>query len=412
MFSSATALATTAARRVLRSGDDQPVARSLARQSLLVAAACLVTDVVSWVTRGPGEGPANLVLLAGIVVADAALATARLSGWVALVHAVLVPVLAVVLPGRSASTAGQLVAAYRAGAWLRGGSATGSLVVLAAGVLSSLLISGVTEPVNVLSLVVANAVLPWLVGRYTTGRKEYVDELRNQREAAVRDAQAELDQALTREREAIAIDLHDVIAHHVSAIGVHATAARLNLVDHDRANTGPVQTSLAAVEGSSRAAMIDLRRLLSLLHEGEASPDQPGLATLPDLFDGVRASGLRVSFVVYDEPRPVPRAIDTMLYRVVQEMMTNALRHGDGGVARVELEYSGDQVSVTARNRIRSSDEERARCHVPAGHQGLGVGLGGMRKRAEALGGSMSAGPVGDGQYWESTVTMPTGSGS
>lgn len=410
MISSATALGKTAARRVLPPRDDQPVARSLARQSFLVAAACLVTDVVSFATRGPDLGPAHLVFLAGIVVADAALATApRLSGWVALVHAVLVPVLAIVLPGRSASTAGQLVAAYRAGAWLRGRAATGSLVVLAVGVLSSLLISGLTEPVNVVSLVVANALLPWLVGRYTTGRKEYVDELRHQREAAVRDAEAELDQALTREREAIAIDLHDVIAHHVSAIGVHAAAARMNLVSHGAA--GPVQTSLAAVEGSSRAAMIDLRRLLSLLHEGEASPDQPGLAKLPDLFDGVRTSGLQVSFVVYDDPRPVARGIDTMLYRVVQEMMTNALRHGDGGVARVELEYSGDHVSVTARNRIRSS-EEHARRDVPAGHQGLGLGLDGMRKRAEALGGSMSAGPAGDGQYWETKVTMPAGSES
>ncbi|MFJ5987154.1 sensor histidine kinase [Lentzea sp. NPDC092896] len=408
MFSSATAFGKTAARRVLRSGDDQPVARSLARQSIMVAAACLVTDVVSFATRGPELGSANLLFLAGIVVADAALATApRLSGWVALVHAVLVPVLALVLPGRSASTAGQLVAAYRAGAWLKGWPAKGSLVVLAAGVLSSLVISGLTAPVTVLSLVVANSLLPWLVGRYTTGRKAYVDELRNQREAAVRDAEAELNQALAREREAIAIDLHDVIAHHVSAIGVHATAARLNL---DGAGTGPVRTSLAAVEGSSRAAMIDLRRLLSLLHEGEASPDQPGLAKLPDLFDGVRASGLQVSFVVYDDPRPVPRGIDTMLYRVVQEMMTNALRHGDGGLARVELEYSGAHVSVTARNRIRST-EDNAR-DVPAGHQGLGVGLDGMRKRAEALGGSMSAGPAGDGQYWESTVTMPTGTGS
>ncbi|MGI5499147.1 sensor histidine kinase [Lentzea sp. CA-135723] len=409
MFSSVAAFGK---RAVFRPDGDRPVARSLVRQSIVVAAACAVTDVVSFATRGPDPWSANLLFLAGIVVADAALATApRLSGWVALVHAVLMPVLAVVLPGRSASIAGQLVAAYRAGAWLRGSSATGSLVVLAVGVLSSLLVSGLTEPVTLLSLVIANALLPWLVGRYTTGRKEYVDELRHQREAAVRDAEAELKQALARERETIAIDLHDVIAHHVSAIGVHATAARLNLADHDRAGAGAVRTSLAAVEGSSRAAMVDLRMLLSLLHEGEASPDQPGLAKLPELFDGVRASGLQVSFVVYDDPRPVPRDVDTVLYRVAQEMMTNAMRYGDGKVARVELEYGGENISVTTRNRIRSGAEP-ARNAVPAGHQGLGMGLGGMRKRAEALGGSMSAGPTGDGQFWECTVTMPAGSGS
>ncbi|MEV7043893.1 histidine kinase [Amycolatopsis sp. NPDC051061] len=377
--------------------------RSLARQSVLVGVVCLVIDVVSFLARGPAPGPWNVVLLAGIVVADAALVSSpKFSGWVAVGHALLVPALALVLPGRSASTAGQLVGAYRAGAWLRGLPASAALVALCGGVLCSLLVSGLTAPASLVTLVSANALLPWLVGRYTTARKAHVDELRHQREAALRDARAEVAAAVVKERETIAIDLHDVISHHVSAIGVHATAARLNLAAVPVADGGSVRTSLTAVETSSQAAMVDLRRLLSLLHEGDDSPEQPGAAMLPDLFEGVRSSGLQVTYVVYNTPHPLPRAVDTTLYRVAQEMMTNALRHGDGKAARVELDYGGDHVGLTTRNRIAASGDS----------PGLGVGLEGMRTRADALGGAASFGTVGDGHYWESSVTMPLGSGS
>jgi signal transduction histidine kinase len=387
-----------------------PAERSLARQSLLVGAFCLVIDVASFVARGPAPGPWNAVLLAGIVVADAVLVSSpRYSGWVALGHAMLVPALAFVLPGRSASTAGQLVSAYRAGAWLRGRPAGAALVVLCGGVLCSLLIAGLTAPASLVTLVSANALLPWLVGRYTTARKAHVDELRHQREAALRDAQAEVAAAVAEERETIAVDLHDVISHHVSAIGVHATAARLNLAAVPVAAGSSVRTSLTAVEQSSQAAMVDLRRLLSLLHEGDRSPEQPGAAMLPDLFDGVRSSGLQVTFVVYNDPHPLPRAVDTTLYRLAQEMMTNTLRHSDGTAARVELDYGGDHVGLTTRNRIASGAEKAGRRSAVTG---LGVGLEGMRKRAEALGGRASFGTVGDGHYWESSVTMPLGSGS
>jgi signal transduction histidine kinase len=380
----------------------QGVSVSLARQSVLVAVVCLVTDAVSFVSRGPETfGAFEVLALLGLVVADVGLATSpRYSGWVVLAHAALTPVLALFLPGRSASTAGQLVAAYRAGAWLRSWPAGAALAALALGVLSSLWIGGVTGPFAMLTLVIANSALPWLVGRYTTSREAYVEELRRQRENSLRDAEAEVSKAVTREREAIAHDLHDVISHHVSAIGVHAAAARLNLADPV---AGPVGTSLTAVETSSRAAMVDLRRLLALLHEGDES-GQPGVGKLQELFDGVRSAGLRVTFVVYNEPCPTPRAVDTSLYRVAQEMLTNALRHGDGTAVRVELEYGGDRVSITSRNPIASTVDSSQ-----IAHEGSGRGLEGIRKRAEILDGSATFGPGEDGQYWETSVTMPIG---
>ncbi|HEX6341103.1 sensor histidine kinase [Umezawaea sp.] len=412
MTSSATEAVGTPVRRV--PGRDRDVARSLTRQSVLVAAVCLLTDAVSFLTRGPESvGAFEALLLVVIVVADAALASSpRYSGWVALAQGALVPVLAVVLPGRSATTAGLLVSAYRSGAWLRNLPAGLSLIALGTGVLVSLWISGSRDPLAVLTLVTANSVLPWLVGRYTTARKAHVDELRRQREDALRDARAEVARAVAREREAIANDLHDVISHHVSAIGVHAAAARLNLDDRDSAasGAGPVTTSLTAVEASSRAAMVDLRRLLDLLHEGDDSA-QPGLGKLQELFDGVRNSGLRVAFAVYDDPRPVPSAVDTALYRVAQEMMTNALRHGDGTAVRVELEYGRDHVVLTARNRVASEAVLAERGSL-VGQRGSARGLEGIGKRAESLGGSATSGLVEDGQFWETSVTMPIGSGT
>ncbi|MGW0324717.1 sensor histidine kinase [Nocardia sp. NPDC003183] len=379
--------------------------RSLARQSVLVGVVCLVVDVVSFLTHGPESGPWNPLLLTAIVIADVALVTApRFSGWVAVGQVTLMCALAFVLPGRSASTAGQLVSAYRAGAWLRGWPAGAALAASCGGVLCSLLIAGLTAPAALVSLVAANALMPWLVGRYTTARKAHVDELRHRREAALRDAQAEVAEAVAKERETIAVELHDVISHHVSAIGVHATAARLNLVADLRTADGAVRTSLTAVEESSQAAMVDLRRLLSLLHEGDESPDQPGLAMLPDLFDGVGSSGLQVTYVVYNTAYPLPRAIDTTLYRVAQEMMTNALRHGDGKRARIELDYGSDRICFTARNRIVSGVDPIGSGSPAAG---FGIGLEGMRKRAQTLGGSAAFGIVGDGLYWESSVAIP-----
>lgn len=376
--------------------DDVP--RSLARQSLLVASVCVATDALSFLTRGPSEFHfGHSLLLVGIVAIDACLALhPRYSGWVVLAHGILGSLLALVMPGRNVGLAGQLVAGYRAGAWLRDRAGVTSLLMLVAGVLASLWIGGFRDPFTLLGLTAANAVLPWLVGRSTTARKAYVDELRHRREDAAKEARAELERAVTREREAIAGDLHDVISHHVSAIGVHAGAARLNL--SGSRETASVGASLAAVESSSRAAMVDLRRLLDLLYNSGETVGQPGLGKLDELFEGIRASGLEVVFAVYGPPRPIAQALDIALYRMAQEMLTNALKHGDGSAVRVELEYSGDDVVLTSRNRIATT---------PA-REGSGRGLENIRARARMFGGVVDLEP-GDGQFWHIGVTIPAG---
>ncbi|MBQ0850435.1 hypothetical protein J8N05_19820 [Streptomyces sp. BH-SS-21] len=380
--------------------------RSLARQAVSVALMCAAVDGLNCLTRGPDPGPWTPVLLAVIIAADVALATApRFSGWVAVTHAAVGVALAFVMPpGRNPSTAGQLVSSYRAGAWLRGRSSAAALITVCVGILASVVITGLTAPVTLLGIVAANTLLPWLVGRYTTARKEHVEELRRQREATLRDAEAEIAAAVTKERETIAVELHDVISHHVGAIGVHTTAARLNLTGTAVPKESPVHTSLAAVQQSGQAAMTDLRRLLSLLHDGGDSTDQPGVTMLPELFTNLRASGLHVTFVVYCSPPPLTKEVDITVYRVAQEMMTNVLRHGDGRAARVELDCLDGCVALTARNRVASPAADAPRASSPSGS---GLGLRGMRKRAEALGGSGTFGVTPDGDYWQSSVTIP-----
>jgi signal transduction histidine kinase len=384
------------------------VRRSLVGQSVLVAAVCLAVDVTSFAMLGPGvHTPVDVLRLLLIIAVDAALALpARYSGWVALAHALA----SVTLAGEGA---GRLIAGYRAGAWLRGWSAPASLVAISAGIVvthwlylplpgrSLLLIDAVQ--------IGSTAVLPWLVGRYTTARRAYIDELRYRREVEARDAAAEVDMAVARERTAIARDLHDVISHHVSAIGVHAGAARMRL---GTANASPgVVDSLAAVEAASRSAMIDLRTMLDLLHGGADTTNQPGLDNLEELLQNVRGSGLATRLHVRGMPRPVPGSLDIALYRIGQEMLTNALRHGDGTPVDVEIHYQPTSITLAVRNGIHAVGVPAGhgdRRGVPAEPDGTGRGLAGIRIRAAMFHGSVSHGPDHDTRCWETTVTVPT----
>ncbi|MEV0718082.1 histidine kinase [Asanoa sp. NPDC050611] len=376
------------------------VERALAGQSVLIAAVCVAVDAAAMAMGGlPLRSPVGAALLVLVVLVDAALVLpVRLAGWVALAHAVVrVGVTAAVwgvvsLHGTGGGPVsvgdrqvGFLIAGYRAGAWLRRWPAALSLGALVAGAAISRCFGADPEPLPVLVAVAANAVLPWLVGRYTTARRAHVDELRHRRESVAA--------AVARDRTVIARDLHDVISHHVSAIGVHAGAARLGLDARDGAG-GPVARSLSAVEVASRAAMADLRTMLDVLHGNSDGAGQPGLANLDEL---VAATPVRLT--VHGGARRLPGAVDVALYRVAQEMLTNALRHGDGTVPDLEIRYGADTVSLVARNGIGPA----------ARLAGTGRGLAGVRTRAAMFDGTVSFGPDATGRRWETAVTVPTG---
>lgn len=395
-----------ASANVTGTGD---LTRSLTRQSLLVAGVCLLVDTMLFLFTGPASAlqPKDWVVLALLVAADAALALpARFSGWVAGGHAAVQILAAILTLGSGSaervSAAGALIAGYRAGAWLHGKPAWLALGVLMSGVAAARIISGSHDGALLIVDVAKDTVLPWLVGRYTTARRGYIAELEQHAEDQRRAAATALEQAIVDERSAIARDLHDVISHHVSAIGAHAGAARMGLSSGGTATK--FSESMSAVETSSRAAMLDLRRLLDLLHGDPASAGHPGLDQIEELLDGVRRTGLASRLSTHGVVRPLPEPLEIALYRVTQEMLTNAARHGDGTPVDLALHYDESTVSIAARNGIRMS--------TPPARDGSSSrptprGLSGIRKRASVFGGTVSYGPDAEGRRWETIATFP-----
>ena len=377
------------------------ISGSLRRQSLLVALVCVACDALLFGVRGPlgnGHWQPWAVLLGGVAVNAALAGPARYSGWVSLAHALLFaasPLLISTSAGYVVgNNAGILIAGYRAGAWLRPKPAVLALLAMLAGVTAGCIEGGGRTAADWRLTTVSvsvSALLPWLVGRYTTARRAYIadleraaDERRQHEEEAVR-------RAVTEERTTIARDLHDVISHHVSAIGVHAGAARLGLPGGD----SPVRRSLGAVESASRSAMADLRRLLDLLH-AEAGAGQPGLDNLDELVETVRAAGLPIRLTLLGEPRELPGSLDVALYRIAQEALTNALRHGEGPV-EVELNHGRTEVVLTVTNNLRPGRTTQGE-HA---HRGLA----GIRQRVTLFGGQVSYGE--NGPHWQLRTTFP-----
>ncbi|MFF7209103.1 sensor histidine kinase [Streptomyces sp. NPDC008238] len=233
--------------------------------------------------------------------------------------------------------------------------------------------------------------------------------LERERESAARTAVA-------AERERIARELHDIVSHNVSLMVVQAGAAREVL------GTMPEEAAAAlrSVEDAGRGAMTDLRHMLGLLAPspdgvddagGEGGPDgpgdgaaealapQPGLDRLGALVDRISFAGLPVEVRVSGEPRPLPQGIDVTAYRIVQEALTNALRHGDGGKAEVTVRYAERALRVEVLNTGPSVlDGGGAAAGTGAGsgavrrrREGTGRGLLGLRERVAVYGGDLDA---------------------
>ncbi|MET9485680.1 histidine kinase [Nocardia sp. NPDC006630] len=403
------------------------VTRSLFRLSLVVAVVAALVDSMQLVLCGAfGAAPVLAsVLFTAVVIADLALAAPPATAAVAAVGqvAVKVGIAGFVnhygLPARMPDV-GFLVVGYRAGAWLGGATSLATVAMLAVGAaVANVLVGGpVSRDWRWVLMAVAAGVVPWLVGRYTAARGAYIAELEQRERLRQQEQRAALDRALADERAAIARDLHDVISHHVSAIGIHAGVARMALSRADSAvpeSDSAVPTadsslsstdaeaaarSLTAVETSSRAAMVDLRRQLDLLHGREDDGQrQPGLADIDGLVERVRAAGLAVLVEISGEPPVLPESLDVMLYRVVQEILTNALRHGREP-ARLEIGYRPTRVEVRGANPIAAA---------PLASEGVHRGLDGIRQRAELFGGTAQFGPARTGERWDIVVSVPIG---
>jgi len=198
----------------------------------------------------------------------------------------------------------------------------------------------------------------------------------------------EAERRVTDERLRIARELHDVLAHHISVINVQAGVAR-HLLD---TRPDEARTALGLVRAASRTVLAEMSAVLGLLRTGEdETPVEPapGLDQLPALVEGIRRAGLATTWRVDGEPYPLPDIADLAAYRIVQESLTNALRHGTG-TADLVLRYTGSEVVIEVRNP-RPADAPPS--------EGAGHGLVGMRERVALFGGELAAGPGADGGF-------------
>jgi signal transduction histidine kinase len=241
-----------------------------------------------------------------------------------------------------------------------------------------------------LFFVVPLAGFAWLVGFAFHERTRRTIELEERAERLERERETEARTAVAEERARIAREMHDVVAHSLSVMVVQAEAAEAMIdADPERA-----RRPLRAVQETGRGALAELRRMLGVLREmaeeGPALAPQPGLAGLDALVEQVRAAGLPVTVRIEGEPRPLPPGIDLSAYRIVQEGLTNALKHAGPARAEVLVAYGGDELA------LRVSDDGRG--HDPDA-DGAGHGLVGMRERVALYGGTLEAGPAPGGGF-------------
>ncbi|MEU8153563.1 sensor histidine kinase [Micromonospora sp. NPDC048986] len=193
------------------------------------------------------------------------------------------------------------------------------------------------------------------------------------------------------ERLRIAQEVHDVVGHGLAAISMQAEIA-LHLLPK---RPEQAEVALTAISRTSREALDELRVTLGAVRRGAEREPVPGLARLPALRDRLAGAGLAVEVRVLGHPREVPAAVDLAAYRVVQEALTNVLRHAGVASAEVTVDYRVDEVTVEVTDRGVGADRAGT---APADDEG-GHGLAGMRERVAALGGRLSTGPRAGGGF-------------
>jgi signal transduction histidine kinase len=243
----------------------------------------------------------------------------------------------------------------------------------------------------------------WWVGASVRIRREQLQLLEERSTLLERARRDEANQAVTRERLRIARELHDVVAHSMSVVAVQSGMAEHVLASQpERA-----AAALSAISESSRAALVELRRLLGVLRaddepEGNLTPAL-GLGDLPALVERVRDAGVAAHLTITGEPSAVPAAVGLTAYRIVQEALTNAVRHdGAGAVVAVSVRCGSDAVDIEVVDDGHGTVHDRS--------AGTGTGLIGMRERVEVFGGDLAAGPAAGGG-WRVAARLPLGHG-
>ncbi|HEV2953263.1 MAG TPA: sensor histidine kinase [Candidatus Dormibacteraeota bacterium] len=345
----------------------------------------LIAELVAWAGGGVTNGWIGAI---GLAVMTAALSFRR--RWP--LGAFMIAALALQLPRNPASDPeGPMVLitfvlfSYGVGAFLPTRRArVGFLALIALGTVEALESSTVLANLFFDNLLIA--VLPWVSGRMA--RRKAERERAGREEAERVDAERELHalRAAWGERARIAREIHDVIAHSLSVMVIQAAGAR-TVMDSD---PGRAEDSLRSVERAGREALIEMRRLLGILGQGPASlVPQPGLAELGTLVARTCEAGLETTLEVEGQPAPVPPGLALCAYRIVQEALTNTIKHAGPARATVRVGWRDHELELEVTDDGLDPPPPGA-----GGH-----GIAGMRERASLVGGSLAAGPRAGGGF-------------
>jgi len=307
--------------------------------------------------------------------------------------------------GFSSALAG-MIALYSAVVYA--GRRQGALYVLILVIVSGLQLALQREPdIVVVSVFLAFAIaLCWVLGEFVGARRAYQTEV----EARLHLLETERDQAariaVGEERGRIARELHDVVAHAVSVMVVQADGASYAITS----NPAVAARALNTISETGRGALAELRRLLDVLRneDGDSEPrvPQPNAEALVELAERCRSSGLAVDLDIDEDLGDLPAGVSLGVYRIVQESLTNALKHaGRGAKASVRVHRNGDVMEIEVTDDGAGQANSLVKASAAAGVPG-GNGLIGMRERAHVFGGSLDVGPAAGGG-WRVRAKLP-----
>jgi signal transduction histidine kinase len=285
-----------------------------------------------------------------------------------------------------------LVLAYGGGAYAEPGGARIALALVLAAVVPIGLIDG--DAPGSIVFPAAIATLCWLVGRNVRMRTRLAAELHEGAARLAEQREAEAREAVAEERRRIAREMHDVVAHSISIMVIQATGARQILP----LDPGRAEQAAARIGRAGRDALAEMRLLVGAL---ETLPDEgpsPSLATLPALVERARHAGLEVDLRVHGTERALPAGAELAAYRVVQEALTNAIKHAACAPTEVDVRWGERSLELRVADR---GDGDR-----PPGLDGAGHGLVGMGERVRLYGGELRAGPRAGGGF-EVVASIP-----
>ncbi|WFE20195.1 sensor histidine kinase [Solwaraspora sp. WMMD937] len=389
-------------RRARSAGTTGPVPSVLARDGLLAAAVILVDLALHGLGQPgqsrPGPGLDWPAVVGWSLLAAAPIALRRVVVWPAVLASAAMVAVPLLTGHEPVSMALALVIlTYTAACWLALRPAVVATAVLWLPVLTvnAVLPQGTELPgisrmyllfVNGLTMLVA-----FFIGRTVHARRSATRTLAERARVAEENQRAAADQAVADERRRIARELHDVVAHHVSVMGVLATGAR-RVLQRDPA---AADEALGTIADTSRSTLREMRRLLDVLRtdaepaDAELTP-QPGLGGIESLVEQIREAGLPVTLRIDGVPGDLDPGVTLTLYRIVQEALTNALKHAGAATAEVRLSFGVYWLIVEVFDTGRGPGPDRGR---------VGHGLVGMRERVALYGGTLRTGPRPGGGF-------------